>query len=600
MKGIIIVIILSFLMMACSEPALEAPVTRASVIEVPSDWVEHQKQKSRAITQHIKKHKVAYDRFADFPVSKTHGVPYILLKLLPKVAPQFWPADENFLKVIGLFKDERNPNYPIARGIGFSGLSRDLSNNVVDVASFTCGGCHIGRVKDDDGKITYLDGGINSEFSVIGFRKNIIDTFNYLAKNEKSKKDKNKIIVDAFLAALTEVEKNQPNYFYNNYQFEDRLFDEKYEQEQIALFKKNADKLISQYVDSMRKVYSGWKILVEKNYKTDVKGMMAGYGGMEDAISFNTVSAYTSFKESPLTTLIAKIPLADTAGQTDIMAVWDQQKRNPGWNKEKDDLINGGGQWNGHIPLPIYKNIAAQLTLGVDNIDVQVSAFSEELLDALPAAVYPYELDVAVAQKGKKLFERNCQICHQANNGKVYKNIGTHIGRALIADNIISWGAVRSFTDVCSPDLSIMMHGKETKPCGIYKGVSLKGKGKFAMTKPARHEGYNALPLIGIWAQAPYLHNGSVPTMYHMLMPSTRPDTFVKSRLSYDKEKLGFTWELNKSGDNSGYLYNTAGTEALSHQGHDKDIIMHDVKYRLNWDKDEAGVKAIIEYMKVL
>lgn len=120
------------------------------------------------------------------------------------------------------------------------------------------------------------------------------------------------------------------------------------------------------------------------------------------------------------------------------------------------------------------------------------------------------------------------------------------------------------------------------------------------MTKPARHAGYNALPLIGIWAQAPYLHNGSVPTMYHLLMPSTRPDKFIKSRLSYDKEKLGFKWEFNKSGENSGYLYNTAGTGALSHQGHDQDIIMDEVKYRLNWDKDETSVNAIIEYMKVL
>lgn len=600
MKGIIKIIIVCLLLSACSEPALEAPAIRAAVINVPDNWPAYQKQRNYDISQHIEKHKVAYDRFADFPVSKTHGVPYLLLKLLPKVAPEFWPDNENFLSVIGLFKDERNPDYPIARGIGFTGLSRDLNKEVADVASFTCGGCHIGRVKDDEGKITYLDGGINSEFSVIGFRKNMVDTFNFLTKNEKSKAAKDKKLIDLFLAALVDIEKNQPGYFYNNFRFEDRVFDQQYEKNQIKLFRDNASKLIPQYVARINQVYSGWKVLVDKNYKTAEKEMMAGYGGMEDAIAFNTVDAYLSLRENPLTYLFAGIPVADVAGQTDIMAVWDQQKRNPRWNDAKDDLIDGGGQWNGHIPLPIYKNIAAQLTLGVDNVDIQVSAFSDELLDQLPAAAYPYALDVALARKGQKLFEKNCQICHQANNGKVYKDIGTHMGRAMIADSIISWAAVRSFTEVCSPELTLIMHGKENKPCGTYKGVSLKDNARFAMTRPVRHEGYNALPLLGIWAQAPYLHNGSVPTIAHLLMPKTRPDRFIKSRLNYDKEKMGFKWEITIDDDNSGYLYDTKISDALSNTGHDKDIIMDNVKYRLNWDTDESSVRAIIEYMKVL
>ena len=593
------IIIISFLIGACSETPLEAPKHRADLIPVPDNWLEFKSQRTLAINNHIKKHKVAYARFADFPVSQTQGVPYLMLKLMPKVAPEFWPDDENFLSVIGLFKDERNAEYPVAQGIGFSGLSRDLSKEVPDVASFTCGGCHIGRVKDENGKFVYLDGGINSEFSVIGFRKRMVESLNHLTKNEKSKKEKDKKLVDLFLAALSDVEKNQPHYFYNDFKFEERSFDAAYEKKQIALFKKNVNEIVPRYAARIRQVYKGWKVLVDKNYETAEKEMMNGYGGMEDAIAFNTVDAYLSFKEKPLTYLIARIPLADVPGQTDIMAVWDQQKRNPSWNKEKDDLINGGGQWNGHIPLPIYKNIAAQLTLGVGDIDIQVSAFSEELLDEIPAAPYPFDVDLALARKGSKLFERNCQICHQANNGKVYKNIGTHIGRALIADKIISYAAVGSFTDVCSPELTLMMHGEKKKPCGSYKGVSLKGKERFAMTKPGRHEGYNALPLIGVWAQAPYLHNGSVPTMQHMLMPGTRPDQFIKSRLTYDQSKLGFDWEIHEQMD-TGYLYDTTVSPALSHKGHDTDLIMDGVKYRLNWDDDKESVDAIIEYMKVL
>lgn len=50
-----------------------------------------------------------------------------------------------------------------------------------------------------------------------------------------------------------------------------------------------------------------------------------------------------------------------------------------------------------------------------------------------------------------------------------------------------------------------------------------------------------AKPLRGSWASAPYLHNGSVPTMWDLLSePSQRPTEFVVGAFDYDVEKLGF------------------------------------------------------------
>ena len=598
--GFKILILLSLSLISCSETPLDAPKGIPAAKAVPNDWGQFRLKRNKEIERYVADNKVSYDRFADFPVSQTNGVPYLLLKLLPIVAPGLWPDNDNFLSVIGLFKDERNPSYPIARGIGFSGLSRPLDKEVVDVASFTCGACHIGRVRNDDGTIEYLDGGINSEFNTVGFRKRMVDTFDKLTTGITVEAEKEKKLTAIFLQALQKVEKNRPGYFYNNYQFEERHFDSKYEQLQISLFKAQANKIIPAYSKRIREVYSGWKTLVDKNYKSAEKEMMAGFGGMEDAISFNSVDAYLNLEKKPIISLFSSLALADYAAVTDIMAVWDQQKRNPRWNESKDDLIDGGGQWNGHIPLLIYKNIAAQLTLGVDNIDIQVSAFSEILLDKLPAPAYPFDVDSQLANKGKVLFEKNCLACHQDNNGKVYKNIGTYKGRAKIAGKIITTGAVSGFTDVCSPDHSVEMFGKAVKPCASYKDVSLKGKENLAMTSPSQHDGYNALPLIGIWAQAPYLHNGSVPTIYHLLMPKKRPEAFIKSKLSYDKERLGFDWQLDETAVEEGYLYNTTISRAIGRHGHDKDIEMNGKKYRLDWTGDEDKVKAIIEYMKVL
>jgi hypothetical protein len=54
--------------------------------------------------------------------------------------------------------------------------------------------------------------------------------------------------------------------------------------------------------------------------------------------------------------------------------------------------------------------------------------------------------------------------------------------------------------------------------------------------------GYKADMLYGIWAQAPYLHNGSVPTLGQLICPATRPAKFLRGNLHYDQALVGFEW----------------------------------------------------------
>ena len=121
------------------------------------------------------------------------------------------------------------------------------------------------------------------------------------------------------------------------------------------------------------------------------------------------------------------------------------------------------------------------------------------------------------------------------------------------------------------------------------------------MTPPKQHDGYNALPLVGLWAQAPYLHNGSVPTLYHLLVPNERPAVFVKSRLDYDKKLVGFAWNPSEATSNKeGYVFDTHLSPAMSNTGHDKDIQQDGKVFKLNWADDKEGAAAIIEYLKTL
>ncbi|MDV3241447.1 MAG: hypothetical protein LOY00_06645, partial [Methylocaldum sp.] len=55
--------------------------------------------------------------------------------------------------------------------------------------------------------------------------------------------------------------------------------------------------------------------------------------------------------------------------------------------------------------------------------------------------------------------------------------------------------------------------------------------------------GYKADVLHGIWAQAPYFHNGSVPTLWHLFRPAERPEKFIRGNIKYDETKVGFVWD---------------------------------------------------------
>jgi len=77
---------------------------------------------------------------------------------------------------------------------------------------------------------------------------------------------------------------------------------------------------------------------------------------------------------------------------------------------------------------------------------------------------------------------------------------------------------------------------------------------------------YKARPLNGVWATAPFLHNGSVPTLYHLLSPvDERPDTFWLGTKEYDFKRVGYRWERPITG---GFRFDTS-IQGNSNEGHE-------------------------------
>ena len=104
---------------------------------------------------------------------------------------------------------------------------------------------------------------------------------------------------------------------------------------------------------------------------------------------------------------------------------------------------------------------------------------------------------------------------------------------------------------------------------------------------------YKARPLQGIWATAPYLHNGSVPTLYDLLLPpSQRPATFFVGTRQFDPDKVGF---LTAKSDENSFEFDTVDAAGKPIDGNSN--AGHDYGNASFSDEDR---KALIAYMKTL
>jgi hypothetical protein len=98
---------------------------------------------------------------------------------------------------------------------------------------------------------------------------------------------------------------------------------------------------------------------------------------------------------------------------------------------------------------------------------------------------------------------------------------------------------------------------------------------------------YKGRPLQGIWATAPYLHNGSVPNLYEILLPpAQRSPSFNVGTREFDPVRVGYRPE--PSADNS-FVYQTS-LDGNSNAGHDYD----------NAAMSDADRMALVEFMKSL
>ena len=195
-------------------------------------------------------------------------------------------------------------------------------------------------------------------------------------------------------------------------------------------------------------------------------------------------------------------------------------------------------------------------------------------LEQLEAPKYPHAIDDALAEKGRLAFNKNCMKCHgRYDDEPGYPN------------------KVVPIEEVGTDPIRLTAIPRQLRE------FSNKGWLQYFGEHPVdvEPEGYIAPPLDGIWATAPYLHNGSIPTLYHLFNIDERPVIWRRNDYGYDWERGGILvmeFKQIPAGLNSRerrMFYNTGriGNSAAGHPFPD-DYLSDDEKI------------AVMEYLKTL
>lgn len=165
----------------------------------------------------------------------------------------------------------------------------------------------------------------------------------------------------------------------------------------------------------------------------------------------------------------------------------------------------------------------------VDDMFRDIQAY----VGSLRAPAYPRSIDAALAARGSKVFGKTCAGCHgRYDENAAADELDTYPNLLLPLDVIGTDPVVANAGVVHAPDLVDWYNGS------FYGGVT-----RMAPNDP--FPGYMAPPLDGIWATAPFFHNGSVPTIELVLDSHARPKSWKRVDLDdahFDEDAVGWPW----------------------------------------------------------
>jgi hypothetical protein len=248
-------------------------------------------------------------------------------------------------------------------------------------------------------------------------------------------------------------------------------------------------------------------------------------------------------------------PADSTIGNSDMPPLWNMKARRgmalhwDGMNTDYREVLLSSGLGNGAT---------------LDSIEVERIDRLGAWFDDLQPPAFPFPIDRSLADQGRAVFDTTCASCHAAG--------GARTGQVVPIEEI---GTDR--------------HRLDTWTAASAEAFNAFTRGRpWQFTRFRKTNGMVAGLLDGIWLRAPYLHNGSVPSLADLLAPAPqRPTRFFRGYDVYDPVRVGFV-SSGPEAEQVGFQYDVA-QPGNGNAGHE---------YGVALSPDEK--RALVELMKTL
>lgn len=237
--------------------------------------------------------------------------------------------------------------------------------------------------------------------------------------------------------------------------------------------------------------------------------------------------------------ILTQTPWDNTTGNTDFPAVWRLGER-------KGQLYHSAGE-----AKTLYAVVATS-AIGIGSLPrqgfVERNQWLEKFIATAEPPPFPGQIEPALADRGRVVFRARCAECHAEGGARVGTAISlTELGTDK--EHVLAW----------------QQHNADRM------NLVVRTLGATNADVEGAQGGYVARPLVGTWLLGPYLHNGSVPTLWDLLSPpQARPAVFYRGydvvdldRIGFvstgsDAEAQGFRFDTTIRGNgNGGHLYGT-------------------------------------------
>ncbi len=456
---------------------------------------------------------VAHFKYGSTGGERLTGIPYWIWVALPEVFPEYLPdktPGRGYSSFGMIYEKGKDPRYALPVGVSrrtVQGIERVYLN---------CAVCHTGTVRDARGAEPRVIAGMPA------------NTFDIGAWGQ-------------FLTAIARDQKFTPQ----------RLLD------QVRVMEDDPDRLVGEpdlvnrLIFRYVAVYRMRDQLLMLRQRTSFIDFASWGPGRDD--TFGPNKAFFNFP-------MDHADPAELNGFADFPSIWNQGPR----QERKMQL-----HWDGNNDQVTERNLNAAFGTGaypptIDAESVQRTARWLERTAQPPP--YPYALDKMLAAKGKPIYQHYCAGCHGTREPPFSHNPplpNEHVGKVI---PIAAIGTDRHRLDSFTWLLAVNL------------GTNYAGYGREAgrADYPARFThyrktyGYANTPLDGLWLRAPYLHNGSVPTLADLLEPpENRPKDFYRGDDVYDPVRVGFVSNVAREGKRKYFAFHTRkpGNSNAGHTG---------------------------------